>query len=74
MTPDAELMLGKLRCAVLRAKLFAGELKEIGLALKHGMITPSGAVAWVHKIGGASWLSPPPELLEVLPDKTGTEG
>jgi hypothetical protein len=54
MRGDTELMLGKLRCAVLRAKPFAGELEEIGLALKYGRITPAGAAAWVHEIGGAS--------------------
>jgi hypothetical protein len=71
MKGEAELMLAKLRWAILQIKLLENEFEQVGVALKHGIITPSGAVAWVHAIGAGSWLPPPQEVLDVLPDKAG---
>jgi hypothetical protein len=71
MKGDAELMLSRLRWTALQIKLFENEVEQIGLALKHGIITPSGAVAWVHAIGASSWLPPSGDVLDVLPDRTG---
>jgi hypothetical protein len=69
MKGDTELMLARLRWAVLQTKLLGNEFEQIGVALQHGVVTPSGAAAWVHAIGGDSWLPPAMEALDVLPDR-----
>ena len=37
-------LLAELRCAVLRARLWAADIEAVGLALKGGLITPDQAV------------------------------
>ena len=39
-----EYLLAELRCAVLRARLWAADIEAVGLALKGGLITPDQAV------------------------------
>jgi len=41
-----EIILAELRAGVLRARLAAAELEEIGLAVAYGMVDPSEARAW----------------------------
>jgi hypothetical protein len=74
MKGEAELMLAKLRWAILQLKLFENEFEQIGVALRHGIITPSNAAAWVHAIGGTTWLPPSCDVLDVLPDPGGRPG
>jgi hypothetical protein len=71
MKGDAELMLAKLRRAILQIRLLEAEFEEIGIALRFRMITAEVARAWVHAIDADSWLPPPQEMLEILPDKDG---
>jgi hypothetical protein len=71
MKGDAELMLAKLRWAILQIKLLENEFEQVGVALKHGIITPSGALAWIHDFGGTAWLPPSGDALDVLPDRMG---
>ena len=50
--PDRrEFMLAALRSAKLRVSLIGTELDEIGISLKHGMITPECAVSWLDHAG-----------------------
>jgi hypothetical protein len=39
-----DYLLAELRCAVLRARLWAADIEAVGLALKGGLITPDQAV------------------------------
>jgi hypothetical protein len=48
---DRELLLAALRSAALRARLDENELNTIGVALRHGMISPEYAVEWLQDIG-----------------------
>jgi hypothetical protein len=54
MTPPAaktEFMLAALRCAKMRVALIGLELDEIGVSLKHNMISPEFAVSWLDHAG-----------------------
>jgi hypothetical protein len=62
MTPR-DWILTELRCASLRARLITTEIDEIGIALKFNMISPEGAVRWLHDAG----------LDGVFPTDTGAE-
>ena len=44
-------LLAELRCASLRSRLVTAEIDEIGLALKHNLISPEVAVQWLHDVG-----------------------
>lgn len=46
-----EFVLAALRCARLRVSLAGAELDEIGVSLKHGMISPEFAVSWLNHAG-----------------------
>ncbi len=46
-----EFMLAALRCARMRVLLIGLELDEIGVSLKHGMISPEFAVSWLDHAG-----------------------
>jgi hypothetical protein len=50
-SPEREFMLAALRCAKLRVTLMSLELDEIGVALKHNLITAEFAVSWLHHAG-----------------------
>lgn len=54
----AEFLLAGLRCARLRVQSLQAEIDEVGLALKHNMISPELAVAWLHEIGALQYLNP----------------
>jgi hypothetical protein len=56
MTADAEQLLAALRCASLRIKLLGCEVDEVGVSLKHGVITAAGALAWLRQIDGLGFL------------------
>ena len=44
-------MLAALRCAKMRVSLIGLELDEIGISLKHGLISPEFAVSWLDHAG-----------------------
>jgi hypothetical protein len=49
---DAQtLLLSFIRLATIRAKLVAVDLDIIGIALKQGLISLDGAVAWLDDVG-----------------------
>jgi hypothetical protein len=45
------LLLSFLRVATLRSKLVAVDLDSISLALKEGLVSVEGAVAWLDDLG-----------------------
>jgi hypothetical protein len=57
MTADAERLLAALRCASLRIKLLGCEVDEVGVSLRHGVITVAGALEWLKQIDGLGFLS-----------------
>jgi hypothetical protein len=69
MTADTERLLARIKWAVLQIKLFEVEFTEIGTHLRHGVISPAAALAWVEEIDGTGWLPPVKEVLEILPDR-----
>jgi hypothetical protein len=42
--PRIEYLLQELRCASIRARLWAGDIDAVGLALKASLITPEQAI------------------------------
>jgi hypothetical protein len=40
-----DYVLAEMRCAALRARLWQADIEAVGLALKHGLITPEQAIA-----------------------------
>lgn len=49
---DAQmLLLSFIRLATIRAKLVAVDLDSIGIALKQGLVSVEGAVAWLDDLG-----------------------
>jgi hypothetical protein len=47
---DGNFLLCELRRIRARARLFVTEIDSVGLALKDGLVTPEGAVAWLAEI------------------------
>ena len=45
------LLLSFIRVATIRAKLAVVDLDSIGIALKHGVISLDGAIAWLDDVG-----------------------
>jgi len=43
-----DYLLGELRAAVLRARLWEADITAVALALKHGLIHPEQAVELLH--------------------------
>jgi predicted RNA-binding protein associated with RNAse of E/G family len=39
-----DYVLAEMRCAALRARLWQADIEAVGLALKHGLITPEQAI------------------------------
>jgi hypothetical protein len=45
-----EFILAKMRCAVLRSRLFQTEIESIGVALRGGLIDSDCALSWLNDI------------------------
>jgi hypothetical protein len=56
LTPDRERLLAALRCARLRAELLMYEIDEIGVALKHDLISSVDAENWLIEIDAVGLL------------------
>jgi hypothetical protein len=70
MTTEADRLLGRIRIAILEIKIFENEIENIGLALRHGLVSSASAGRWLDEIGASPWM--PPEIepeIEVLPDR-----
>jgi hypothetical protein len=61
--PRIEYLLQELRCAALRAGLWAGDIDAVGLALKASLITPEQAIEMLDEC---------PALQFVMPDAPPT--
>jgi hypothetical protein len=57
VTPDRERLLAALRCARLRAELMMYEIDEIGVSLKHDMISSQDAINWLTYIDAMGFLA-----------------
>jgi hypothetical protein len=53
-----EYLLAELRCASLRARLQAGDIDAVGLALKGGWIEPEQALELLHECDCLQLISP----------------
>jgi hypothetical protein len=53
-----ETMLAALRCARIRIQLLSLEVDEVGLALKHRLVSPEVAVGWLDDIGALQYVNP----------------
>jgi hypothetical protein len=51
-------LLAELRCAALRARLWANEIDTIGVALRAGWIEPEKAIAAIRDSGCLHLLAP----------------
>lgn len=49
--PHADYLLTELRCAALRARLWANEIDAMGCALRAGLVGPEEAIAAVAHSG-----------------------
>jgi len=49
-------VLAEIRCALVRAKLYANEIERIGIALKGGIVDPESAVAMMADAGTLGFL------------------
>lgn len=45
-----EFILAKMRCAVLRSRLFQTEIESVGIALRGGLIDADCALSWLNDI------------------------
>ena len=71
--PKVELVLGMLRCAILRIDMARQELLSAGVALKAGYVTPQDALDWAEEIV-PGWLGyVPPRSGLVIKRNGGTE-
>lgn len=55
-----EFLIASIRTARARLQAIGVELDEIGVSLKHGMITAEGAVAWLDYIGAVQFINVEP--------------
>ena len=53
-----EFLLSALRCARIRIQLMSLECDEVGLALKHRLVSPEVAVGWLEEIGALQYVNP----------------
>ena len=58
--PEAkyETLMAALRCARIRIQLLSLECDEVGLALKHRLVSPEVAVGWLDEIGALQYINP----------------
>jgi hypothetical protein len=56
-SPTAEYLIAALRCARLRVLLLANEMDEVGVSLKHKMISPQIATEWLQAIGADGFMT-----------------
>jgi hypothetical protein len=56
--PARDYLLGELRCAVLRARLAACEIENIGVALRAGWINEHIAIEWLHDCAALDFVAP----------------
>ena len=55
-----DFMLAAIRTAHARAQMLALEISEVGVSLKHDMITAEGAVTWLDCIGAVPFINVEP--------------
>ena len=53
-----EYLLAELRCASLRARLPAGDIDAVGMALKAGLVEPEQALELLHGCDCLQFISP----------------
>jgi hypothetical protein len=58
MTGRVDYFLQELRCAALRARLAAADIDAIGLATKHGLVTPDQAVELLNDCDALVYIEP----------------
>jgi hypothetical protein len=44
---DAERLLARIRCMLIRTRLLAASIEEVGVSLRHRMISPVSALNWL---------------------------
>jgi hypothetical protein len=47
---DAERLLARLRCMLIRTRLLAVSIEEVGTSLRHHMISPVAAYRWLEDL------------------------
>ena len=60
MNDRVDYLLQELRCAALRARLAAADIDAIGLATKHGLITPDQALELLSDCDALVYVEPTP--------------
>jgi hypothetical protein len=49
-------VLAEMRCALMRARLYANEIERIGIALKGGIVGPESAMVMMAEAGALGFL------------------
>jgi hypothetical protein len=57
----SEFLVVAMRCARLRVQLLQNEIDEVGLALRHKLISADDAVRWLRDIDAARFIDWPKE-------------
>jgi hypothetical protein len=47
---DAERLLARVRCMLIRTRLLAASIEEVGISLRHHMISPVSALNWLEDL------------------------
>ena len=56
--PRIDYLLQELRCASIRARLWAGDIDAVGLALKASLVTPEQAIGMLEDCPALQFVAP----------------